>query len=68
MNGFAINSSLIGPGRPVAGPWYVAAGDTGAETVSQVLAFNRPSADAFAVLVLPGEDLFKAFAIGRNLR
>ncbi|KAK9899153.1 glycosyltransferase family 43 protein [Cystobasidium minutum MCA 4210] len=32
MNGFAINSSLIGPGRPVAGPWYVAAGDTGAET------------------------------------
>ena len=40
MNGFAINSSLIGPGRPVAGPWYVAAGDTGAETVSFGLVYH----------------------------
>lgn len=36
MNGFAINSSLIGEGREIHGPKYISDGWTGAETVSKM--------------------------------
>lgn len=43
MNGFAINSTLIGKDREIHGPFYVSDGWTGAETVSEFrLNMNLP--------------------------